>query len=53
MQKQWVQKHKPAAKRFTVTVLATLFSVVGLFTIAFLVAFGSSYYRANKRDAHL
>ena len=51
--KEWVKEHTPAARRFTFTVLATIVSVIGIFALAFAVVFGSSYYKAQKRDAYL
>ena len=53
MQKQWVKQHKPAAQRFATTVVVTLISVLGVFTIAFAVVFVSGYYQDRKRNAHL
>ena len=51
--KEWVKVHTPAARRFTFTILATVFSVIGIFALAFAAVFGTSYYKAKKRDAYL
>ena len=53
MLQQWIKARKPAAKRFAVTVVATLFSVIGIFALAFAVVFGSRYYKGARRDAYL
>jgi len=53
MRQEWVRSHKPAAKKFTVTVISTLFSVIGIFALAFGVVFVTGYYHSKKRDAYL
>lgn len=53
MRQEWVRSHKPTAKKFTVTVISTLFSVIGIFALAFGVVFVTGYYHSKKRDAYL
>jgi len=53
MRQEWVRSHKPAPKKFTVTVISTLFSVIGIFALAFGVVFVTGYYHSKKRDAYL
>ena len=53
MRQKWVKSHKPAAQKLTVTILATLFSVIGIFALAFGVVFATRYYRGSRRDAYL
>jgi len=53
MRQEWVRSHKPATKKFTVTVVSTLFSVIGIFALAFGVVFVTGYYHSKKRDAYL
>lgn len=53
MQRQWVKSHHPdTVRKFVITVLATFFSVTGIFLVAFGVVFGSQYYKGRKRDAY-
>ena len=53
MRQEWVKSHKPAARKLTITILATLFSVIGIFSLAFGVVFATRYYRGSRRDAYL
>ena len=39
--------------KLTITILATLFSVIGIFSLAFGVVFATRYYRGSRRDAYL
>ena len=52
MQEEWIMQHKPVGKRFTIIVVSTVVSVALIFTLAFLVAFGSNFYKGKKRDAY-
>ena len=47
-----VFKKKKVTRRFTNTVLTTMFSILGIFAVAFIILFGTKYYQASKRDAY-
>lgn len=47
-----VFKKKEVTRRFGNTILATMFTVMGIFAVAFLVVFGTKYYQGTKRDAY-
>lgn len=53
MQEEWIKQKKPVGKRFTIIAVSTIVSVALIFTLAFLVAFGSNFYKGKKRDAYL
>lgn len=52
MREEWIQEHKPVSQRFTIIVVSTIVAVALIFTLAFLVAFGSNFYKGKKRDAY-
>lgn len=52
MREEWIQKHKPVSRQFTIIVVSTIIAVGLIFTLAFLVAFGSNFYKGKKRDAY-
>ena len=52
MREEWIQEHKPVSRRFTIIVVSTIIAVGLIFTLAFLVAFGSNFYKGKKRDAY-
>ena len=53
MQEEWIMQNKPVGKRFTIIAVSTIVSVALIFTLAFLVAFGSNFYKGKKRDSYL
>ena len=53
MREEWVKQNKPVGKRFTIIAVSTIVSVALIFTLAFLIAFGSNFYKGKKRDAYL
>ena len=53
MQEEWIMQNKPVGKRFTIIAVSTIVSVALIFTMAFLVAFSSNFYKGKKRDAYL
>ena len=53
MNKEWIVRNKDNSKRFTIIVVSTIIGVAFIFTLAFLIAFGSNFYEGRKRDAYL
>lgn len=53
MWEEWVKQNKPVGKRFTIIAVSTIVSVALIFTLAFLITFGSNFYKGKKRDAYL
>ena len=47
-----VFKKREVTHRFANTILATMFTIFGIFAVAFIVVFGTKYYHGSKRDAH-
>ena len=45
-------KKKEVTRRFSNTILATMFSILGIFAVAFVILFGTKFYQASKRDAY-
>lgn len=52
MQEEWITQHKPVKKKFTIIAVSTIVSVGLIFTLAFLIAFGSNFYQGKKKDAY-
>lgn len=47
----WLREQQPVAKKLTIIVVSSVFTVVILFTIVFLILFITNYYYAKCRDA--
>ena len=45
-------KKRKVTLRFTNIILTTMFSILGIFAVAFIVVFGTKYHQGSKRDAH-
>lgn len=52
MVKEAVMHKKQVTRRFGNIILATMMTVIALFTVAFLLIFITKYYRSSKRNAY-
>jgi len=53
MHQEWVKSHNPTSRRFTIIVLSTLFSVIGVIALSFGALLGTGFYRSKMRDQYL
>jgi len=53
MHQERVKSHNPTSRRFTIIVLSTLFSVIGIIALSFGALLGTGFYRSKMRDQYL